>query len=635
MIRSALFLLLAAMFFAPAALSQSSTILLIDDDNGRTDPSNNKPYHEYTTDGLERFGLPYKIWRVTDSTSRRRPDSTTLNGYDLVIWDQPDYWAYYTTNNMTPDDTVQFGAYLAQGGKLWLNAPDYMWWFLLIGENICPSWTRVVSYQWVNESVAIDSLIGQPGDLVADGLAIKADNAVHLEGDYTDRLLPDSSAGAFGSLSGGAGEVNWHTIDGDYYAAVGYHDPGTGEQLYYMSSAFQGITSQASRDTLMARLLTWFGFSLGGNNDAAVTAINLPGAMSPASDSVDIMASVRCNTSETIFNAWTYAVVESLPGHQVYSDSVLLDSIPGTTTVQVYFPKWWTGPVLDTFLVTVTVSVPGDINPDNDQKTKTVVTINSIFTENFENGPGNWVGDWLITDEYAYSGSFSFADRPYADYPLNSDLCSILDTTFDLSGYSQASLIFSNRHWLEPGYDFGIVMASGDGGSTWDSLCFASGWGGADTVWHWENVDLSPYLGSAAFKFGLRLGSDPLVNWKGWYIDDLFLSASPGKEEMGAEGSPEGSGLRDRLVSFGPNPFSSRATVRYQVSKPGTPVSVKVYNLAGQMIRELAVGAAAAGDHSVAWDGRGADGRRVSAGVYFVRLNIGGQAATARLAVLR
>lgn len=620
-----------AMLLLPAAVfSQSSGILYIDDDAGRTDWSNNKPLSEYFTEGLDRFGLSYQYWSVVDSGFR--PDSLVLKNYDLVIWDQPEYYGHANTP-LTDADTASIGHYLQMGGKLWAHTPDLVMAYLWISAEQCPSWLHITSYDlsWVNEAVPIDSLVGEAGDPIFDGLTIDTDPGNHVEGDYTDRLRP--APGAYGCLTGPYWDSNWHQ-DSTFYCAIRFDSVETGQQLLYMATAFQGIPLQADRDTLMARVLAWFGIDLSANKDAALASIQSPGGIAPVNSQVPVRIGVRSNNINDLTDVWVYAVAETLPGYPVYSESTLVASIPGMSTVIASLPDWQTEGI-DTVAFTAWVSVAGDINSGNDTIVKQVSVLPVLYLTDFEEGYGRWTGDFSITNEYSYSGDNSFTDRPYQNYPLNSDLCSILDTAFDLSGYTGASLSFVHRHWLENGYDFGYVLASGDGGASWDSLGNFTGSGPADTVWHSASVDLSAYLGSSQFKFGFRLGSDPLVNMKGWYIDDVVLSATTAKQEMGTEGSPMETNLKDRLLSYGPNPFAGQSVIRYQVAKAGTPVTVRVYNLAGQMIRELASGTAAAGNHSVAWDGRTSDGRRVSAGVYFIRLNIGGQAAPARLAVLR
>lgn len=621
---------LAILALPAVSLSQPMNILYIDDSADRLDWSNNKPLTEYFTEGLDRFGVNYQFWSVPDTGYR--PDSLILKNFDLVIWDQPDYYghAYYP---LTDADTASIGHYLQMGGKLWAHTPDLVMAYLWISAPQCPSWLHITSYNlyWANEAVPIDSLIGETGDPIFDGMIIDTDPGNHLEGDYTDRLRP--APGAFGCLTGPYWDSNWHQ-DSTFYCAVRFDSVETGQQLFYMATAFQGIPAQADRDTLMARVLSWFGLDLAANKDAALFRIKNPGDVAPTNSQVPVKMDVRSTNFNELTDVWVYAVIESLPGHPVYSESTQVASIPGMTTVTVSLPDWQTEGI-DTVTFTAWVSVAGDINSANDTLVKQVLVLPVIYMTDYEEGYGRWAGDWRITGEYAYSGNYCFTDRPYQNYPVNSDLCSILDTTFNLAGYAGAALSFVHRHWLENGYDFGYVIASADGGASWDSLGNFTGSGPADTVWHSASVDLGAYLGSSNFKFGFRLGSDPLRNMKGWYIDDVVLSAATAKQEMGTEGSPAEAGLKNRLLAFGPNPLKDKAAIRYQVAKAGTPVTVRVYNLAGQMVKELASGTATAGNHSVAWDGRGGDGRRVSAGVYFIRLNIGGQAATARLAVLR
>lgn len=72
-----------------------------------------------------------------------------------------------------------------------------------------------------------------------------------------------------------------------------------------------------------------------------------------------------------------------------------------------------------------------------------------------------------------------------------------------------------------------------------------------------------------------------------------------------------------------PNPFCGRTTISYQLPSAGH-VSLKIYNIAGQLVRVLADGQRPAGLSTVSWDGRDDRGRTVSAGVYHYRLAHGG-----------
>ena len=68
-----------------------------------------------------------------------------------------------------------------------------------------------------------------------------------------------------------------------------------------------------------------------------------------------------------------------------------------------------------------------------------------------------------------------------------------------------------------------------------------------------------------------------------------------------------------------PNPLRSRATIAWALPVAGR-VSIKVYDAAGRAVRDLVSENMDAGRHSVTWDGRAADGRRIANGVYFCQL---------------
>ncbi len=67
-----------------------------------------------------------------------------------------------------------------------------------------------------------------------------------------------------------------------------------------------------------------------------------------------------------------------------------------------------------------------------------------------------------------------------------------------------------------------------------------------------------------------------------------------------------------------PNPLVSQGTVQLQVNREQN-VTVRVIDPAGRQVRELSHGIQAEGTHALVWDGTDDSGRRLPAGVYFVR----------------
>ena len=67
--------------------------------------------------------------------------------------------------------------------------------------------------------------------------------------------------------------------------------------------------------------------------------------------------------------------------------------------------------------------------------------------------------------------------------------------------------------------------------------------------------------------------------------------------------------LRTELVQNYPNPFNPSTRIRYSLASPAN-VSLVVYDMTGQQVRQLATGNwQLAGDHEVVWDGRNNAGK--------------------------
>ncbi len=84
-----------------------------------------------------------------------------------------------------------------------------------------------------------------------------------------------------------------------------------------------------------------------------------------------------------------------------------------------------------------------------------------------------------------------------------------------------------------------------------------------------------------------------------------------------------GAALVDRLGAAHPNPFNPSTTIAFSLQAPAQ-VELAVYDVRGQRVATLFSGVRGAGEHRALWLGRGADGRAVSSGVYFARLQIRG-----------
>jgi hypothetical protein len=81
-------------------------------------------------------------------------------------------------------------------------------------------------------------------------------------------------------------------------------------------------------------------------------------------------------------------------------------------------------------------------------------------------------------------------------------------------------------------------------------------------------------------------------------------------------GAPE---LATRLQGNWPNPFNPSTMVHFELGQSG-PATLKVYDVAGRMVRTLVNKQLAAGAHEVSWDGRSEAGRPLASGVYVLEM---------------
>lgn len=133
--------------------------------------------------------------------------------------------------------------------------------------------------------------------------------------------------------------------------------------------------------------------------------------------------------------------------------------------------------------------------------------------------------------------------------------------------------------------------------------------------------------------------------WQGWEHDHHRIEPPHDPErtetpaEIGAvphrpaDVAPAAS-ARFSLDTGQPNPVEGRTQIRYSLARE-EKVSLRVYDVAGRVVRTLVDQVLPAGDHATVWDGADEQGRRVPAGVYVYRLESAGESAERKLAVLR
>jgi hypothetical protein len=119
-------------------------------------------------------------------------------------------------------------------------------------------------------------------------------------------------------------------------------------------------------------------------------------------------------------------------------------------------------------------------------------------------------------------------------------------------------------------------------------------------------------------------------------VGNVFYAMNDdGFEITGTTGVEEIAGATDDLsVRVQPNPFSGRTMVSFAVAQRGV-VNVGVYDTTGRRVTTLMNTTLDEGTHTATWNGRDSAAERVSAGVYFVRIQSADGTRNARVVHLQ
>jgi len=152
------------------------------------------------------------------------------------------------------------------------------------------------------------------------------------------------------------------------------------------------------------------------------------------------------------------------------------------------------------------------------------------------------------------------------------------------------------------------IMLTTDGGDTWEDIT-----GDLPGVWTGNQCVVCPSDSRVYF------GRSSVGLW----AREIFPTAVA---------APPSAALH---VSAYPNPFNPSTRITFGLPAAG-PVSLSILDVQGRVVRHLLEGGLrAAGSQTVAWDGRDTLGRSLPSGLYFARLEAGGQRAVGKLLLLQ
>jgi len=259
--------------------------------------------------------------------------------------------------------------------------------------------------------------------------------------------------------------------------------------------------------------------------------------------------------------------------------------------------------------------------------------------EDFESGLGQWTvtqDGWGLDMAKPYSGLYAINDSPnQSPYPNNRDVSISTVSGFDLSMATSATLKFYTRIFLETNRDFGYVEVSNDGAKTWNMVGKpVTGFFG---TWAVQTVSLNSYCGpgNSDVRLRFRMTSDdhqgPPV--PGWFIDDVQMIEGLDVSDV-LEANSTAVPSQYVLYQNYPNPFNPTTTIRFDLPKDGR-VTLKIFNVNGELVCTMVESQMPAGSYAVQWDGKDDRGMPLASGLYFYQLAVDQFSATRKLLMLK
>jgi hypothetical protein len=126
-------------------------------------------------------------------------------------------------------------------------------------------------------------------------------------------------------------------------------------------------------------------------------------------------------------------------------------------------------------------------------------------------------------------------------------------------------------------------------------------------------------------------GTNPSGAWDIPTRNQVFQAAFAPAEATGVTDLVE---PKLALAAPSPNPFTTSSELAFSLPSRGA-VTLRLYDVAGRLVRTLVDERLPGGPHAVTWDGRDQSERPCSAGVYFARLATERETATRKVVKLR
>lgn len=199
---------------------------------------------------------------------------------------------------------------------------------------------------------------------------------------------------------------------------------------------------------------------------------------------------------------------------------------------------------------------------------------------------------------------------------------------------NEAGNVLAFRRWDEQGNPVVVIanFSNGDYPSYRIGMPLAGGW--VEVV----NSQSAVYGGNGLDNPGVRatdaIPADGFVQSLDLALPRMGLQVLVPSALLDAPAAARPAPERLAFTRVAPVPARRGATFEFALPRAGY-VRLDLFDVTGRRLATLLDGAREAGVHAVRWDGRGADGAAAPAGLYFARLQAGGESAVRNVAVVR
>ncbi|RLD37101.1 MAG: hypothetical protein DRI97_01975 [Bacteroidetes bacterium] len=283
-----LFLLMLASSMLMITQLNAQTILCVDRDFSDTAIGFSDTWGPISR-ALDAGGYSYDYWEVLPDDEDGPPYETMIN-YDIIIWFSGESWQEKMT--MSDNDETNLGDYLFGGGKLFLNAQDYLYdrynGFTSFDPGDFPSYAlgveeveQDVYHIEVGEGIGDSArFYGLPGSL-AEGLefpTVDIFTTVSDDGLYGDSIGVHAGISMFGIL------VPYVSVGP---AAIQY-ESALGFRTVFSTIDVAAISDTVARDIYMDRVVYWLMYGIIGTEELNAENAGLLIRPNPVTSTVNI-----------------------------------------------------------------------------------------------------------------------------------------------------------------------------------------------------------------------------------------------------------------------------------------------------------------------------------------------------------